>query len=233
MDTLRLLCLVVIKRLQRDRATPTYKFIAWAIGPTWPNACTTAGGEADGDRELPVVLCTLNPYCAPHSLAGCVGFLKQGVQNWLGTILIFVCESAQNALFHTKYLKNILGKGHRPHSPTPDAIPAEGDIPPQTIPPRRLGLDAPRWLKPPYSKNSCYVPGTVWPETGFLRLSSVSGAILLDLWVGTFLDEEVWFFTFAICYIARPFVCLSARTLQRQTNGRATFAKNQTSSSRK
>ena len=81
--------------------------------------------EADGERELPVVLCTLNPHCLrlrPLGLAYCVvGFSGASGTELARKLLIFMCESAQNALFHTKYLKNVMWRGL---SPSPDSTPS-------------------------------------------------------------------------------------------------------------
>jgi len=123
--------------------------------------CTAAGGRW-GERTSSCVVYAepLLPQATPcWTLLIALAFGTTGTE-LARKLLIFLCESAQNTLFHTKYLK-FSGEGH---SRLPDpTLAGKGDTPPQTLPPRRpLRLDsAPLASRPrrlgglsPHSKNS-------------------------------------------------------------------------------
>ena len=75
--------------------------------------------EADGERELPVVLCMLNSYCLRLRPAGPCWFrclLGTRGTELARNLLIFLCESAQKCIISHKIPQNFL---RRVHSPLP------------------------------------------------------------------------------------------------------------------
>ena len=77
-------------------------------------------------------------------------------------ILIFLYESAQNALFHTKYLRPTPAGEKYTRSPDRTPYAPTAPTPAPSVRPWHLRLlfSTPQWLKPPHSKNPGYVPET-------------------------------------------------------------------------